>query len=163
MSAELTDHIYNGPQEIKLTRGYVTLVSPEDYEWLCIDRWHANVGPYQVRAIRFDYRQGRKQMLYMHRVIVKRMYPGLLRGEIDHIDRNPLNNIRENLRVVSHKENMRNTAKYGNRKGYCWNKRAKLYYVYLDQPDLPRINLGYTKTEEEAIARVAEARKNAGL
>ncbi len=59
--------------------------------------------------------------LYMHRLIM-----GSPVGmHVDHIDGNPLNNVRSNLRVCTHKENLRNcisrigTSKY---KGVHWSK-----------------------------------------
>lgn len=134
---------------IKLTQGYATLVDDEDYEMLSRVNWFANVG-LQVRAVRMVNRQ----MIYMHRQIT-----GAEVGqEVDHIDRNPLNNTRRNLRIVTHEENMQNTLRSLNKKGYCWNARARLYSVYLDRPGKSRKYLGYAKTEEEAIARLTEAR-----
>lgn len=142
-------------REIPLPRGYVAFVDDEDYPRLSKIRWQVCVSKWQVRAMRSI---GRAR-IYMHHDILDRL-PFRSDGlEVDHIDRNPLNNCKENLRLVTHTQNMRNTERHKNRKGYCYNKRAKLWCVYLDRPDKERIYLGYTKTEEEAIARVEEARR----
>ena len=53
-----------------------------------------------------------KSSYYVHRIIAKMFNLGELSGnEVDHIDRNPLNNIVDNLRVVSNEVNMRNFSK----------------------------------------------------
>lgn len=136
---------------IQLTRGYFALVDDEDFDRLCQWSWHANVGTYQVRAARMSMRQ----MVYMHHEILRIVGLGL---EIDHTDGNPLNNQKYNLNVVTHQQNMLNTKRHKERKGYCWNMRVSMYSCYLDMPGMKRKYLGYTKTEEEAIIRVREAR-----
>ena len=66
--------------------------------------------------------------------------------DIDHIDKNPSNNKRENLRAVNRKCNMRNT---GNRKtntsgvkGVRWFNRTKKWVVAITV-DSKNIHLGY--------------------
>ena len=75
------------------------------------------------------------------------------KNQIDHIDRDKLNNNIDNLRVVSHQQNMFNK----NCKGYCYIKKNNTYRVYI------MIN-GETKnytvyTEDEAILLRAELKK----
>jgi hypothetical protein len=53
---------------------------------------------------------------------------------------------------------MRNTNRHKHRVGYCYNKRARLWSVYLDEPGQKRRYLGYTKTIEEAQERVDKER-----
>lgn len=148
----MSDLIY----PIELTKGYVSWVDEEDFERINSFNWYANVN------LELDYiraaRSFNKQIIYMHHQVLEIM-PWELRGKvIDHKDRNPLNNWRDNLRITTQTINMRNTNRHLNRKGYCFNKRANLWFVYLDRPDQSRINLGYTKTEEQAIIKIAEAR-----
>lgn len=138
---------------IQLTRGYEAQVSPEDYERINSFNWSACVGA-QVRAVR----QSLRRTIYMQHEVLGIMPWELDGKQIDHIDRNTLNNRQENLRVVSRAENMRNTLRHQNRRGYCWHKRANLYLVYLDEPGKARKYLGYTKTEAEAQERVRLAR-----
>jgi len=138
---------------ITLTRGYQAQVSDEDYERINSMEWFACVGA-QIRAARMTQRQ----MVYMSHEVLEIM-PWNLNGKvIDHWDRNPLNNQKNNLRLVTQMVNMQNTARSENRKGYCYNFNSKSYCCYLDRPGRKRIYLGYAKTEAEAIARVAEAR-----
>ncbi len=102
-------------------------------------------------------------MIYIHHEVLGIM-PWELNGkEIDHIDGNPLNNCRENLRIVTHEENMRNSHRHIERIGYSYNEKARLWMVYLDMPGKKRKHLGYTKTKLEAEQRIAEARRREGL
>lgn len=140
-------------REIQLTRGFTAQVSDEDYDRINAFNWFASVGEHQVRAARMKNRQ----MIYMGHEVLQ--VKSCKQWEVDHRDKDTLNNQRDNLRIVTHKVNMQNTDRHLNRKGYCYNKRAGLYSVYLDMPNQKRRYLGYTKTETEAITRAKEARE----
>ena len=84
-------------KEIPLTRGKFALVDDEDYEWLSQWKWYCSTTGYAVRGCK-------NRILYMHREIAKTK-PGML---TDHINRNKLDNRKENLRFCSHRENMKN-------------------------------------------------------
>jgi hypothetical protein len=141
-------------KEIILTRGYKALVDDEDFDRINSFNWFATVNGLYVRASRMQMRR----MIYIQHQVLGIM-PWELNGkEIDHNDRNPLNNQRYNLVITTHTGNMRNTRRHIERKGYCFNHRAQLWSVYLDSPGLNRKYLGYTKTKEEAIQRIEEAR-----
>jgi hypothetical protein len=88
---------------IPLTRGKFAIVDAADYEWLSKHKWFANgnerTGFYAARWL------PNHKMLLMHRAI---MDPpkGMI---VDHINGNPLNDRRSNLRICSRKQNARNT------------------------------------------------------
>jgi hypothetical protein len=63
----------------------------------------------------------------IHRLIAKRLFPNIDTNicEVDHIDQNKFNNTRENLRYVTHSDNMRN--KIGRSDNYSTNIKG-LYH-----------------------------------
>ncbi len=71
----------------------------------------------------------------LHRLICERMLGRpLTRAEVvDHIDHNPLNNQRDNLRVCSQGQNILNQVKRYNslQKGYAFDPQRKKWKVYL--------------------------------
>jgi len=95
--------------KIALTQGRVAIVSAEDFDWLSQWKWcvRMKAWPYPIRsAVMAD---GRRFRISMHRAI---MTPpdGFL---VDHINGDPLDNRRENLRVCTQQQNM-------------WNCQSKL-------------------------------------
>jgi len=73
---------------------------------------------------------------------------------IDHIDRNPLNNRIENLRLVTHQENHFNT----NAKGFSFHKQRKKWQAEIRTSKI-RKYLGYFETEQEAREAYLNAKK----
>jgi hypothetical protein len=120
-------------KKIKLTKGKYALVDDADYEWLNQWKWHCADG-YAKRAIKKD---GKWRSLAMAREIL-----GAKDGEVcDHINRNPLNNMRKNLRIVTYSQNNMNRGC----RGYYLHKRTGLFQVKIS-----RKSFGYFKTERMA-------------
>jgi HNH endonuclease len=86
---------------IQLTKGKVTIVDDADYVWLSRWSWQLNSRGYAARTFRDN---GRQYTMRLHRLILNPL-PGF---EVDHINGDPLDNRRVNLRVVTHQENMMN-------------------------------------------------------
>lgn len=105
-------------KQIPLTKGKVTVVDDADYEELSRYKWHVAAEKYPARW----GRRGERHIVYMHRQI---MQPpdGM---EVDHIDGNTFNNLRSNLRVCTHAENIHNAKRPSNNKsgvkGVYFNK-----------------------------------------
>lgn len=72
----------------------------------------------------------------------------------DHINRNKLDNRKENLRIVSHLENNLNTDRIQKGKGYCFRKDRNKWMAYIGI-NYKLKTIGYFNTEKEA----KEARK----
>lgn len=93
---------------ISLTQGQYAMVDDADFSRVNALKWGATKIGGHYRASHSFNCNGRIGRIQMSRFIL-----GLDRGKktpylVDHIDRNPLNNQRSNLRLCSHSENMRN-------------------------------------------------------
>lgn len=78
----------------------------------------------------------------------------------DHIDRNPLNCRRNNLRPATQKQNARNRTKMKNNTsgvtGVCWDKRSCVWLATIGV-DYKNIRLGTFKNKDDAIRARLEA------
>lgn len=132
-------------RELPLTKGYVAIVDDEDYELLSQWKWSAKVGTNTVYAYRKYRKDGKQIPVPMHRQIMG--FPENL--EVDHIDRNGLNNQRANLRLATHRQNAYNAKPRKNKSGYrgvTWyapyekwvavimNRGKKHFLGYFDDP-----------------------------
>ena len=100
---------------------------------------------------------------FLHRLIYMYHHGHLTQGmDIDHIDGNPANNRIENLREITHSQNLMNAKIHKNNKtgikGVCFLRKAKKYQVRL-AINGKDIYLGCYTTLEEAKAVVKEARE----
>lgn len=90
-------------KQIQLTKGYVALVDPADYERVARFPWHVEFSsgkPYAVYRLR-----GKR--VWMHRMIANT--PDGMRT--DHEDGDTLNNRRNNLRAANASQNAANSGK----------------------------------------------------
>ena len=82
--------------------------------------------------------------------------------QLDHIDRNTLNNRIENLRAASASKNMMNRKMFTSNTSGCpgvsWHKLQKKWMAYVNV-DKKRKNLGYFLDLDDAIKVSTEARK----
>jgi len=128
------------------------IVDDEDYIKLSKFKWFYNKG-YAIRTL---IKNKNKKIIKMHREVM-----GALNHTkpIDHIDRNPLNNTKNNLRFCTYFENSRNTGIYKNNtsgfKGVYWHKNRKKWQSSVIKNG-KWINLGIFEDKNLAI----EARKN---
>lgn len=114
-------------KEIPLTQGKVALVDDEDYEWLSQFNWYAQPLPVKMYARKVIRVSGKKRTIGMHRFILGLEYGD--KRKVDHIDRNPLNNQRSNLRLATALQNAANRglsiANTSGYKGVDWNPKTK--------------------------------------
>jgi hypothetical protein len=137
---------------IKLTKGQRAKVDDKDYDYLMQWKWLCNNG-YAARGVHIGYYPNKKprcKLLYMHREIIQ--VPSEL--DVDHVDRDRLNNQRINLRACTSSQNCCNQkkhfdAKSSKYKGVHWNKHHKRWRVKLVVSG-KRFDIGAYKTEEEA-------------
>lgn len=130
---------------ISLTKGKVALVDDEDYERVNVFKWLYNNG-YASRVV-YHKRKGKK--IKMSRFIMNVIDKNII---IDHKDRNPLNNQKNNLRRCTtpqnninrgHKKNAKSTSKY---RGVSYIKRDNIFLccIYFNRK---KHHIGHFKTE----------------
>lgn len=148
--------------KIRLTKGAVALVDEKDFEVLTRWRWCLANGR-AARSVHLGRPNGKKKSktVLMHREI---MNPpdGL---EVDHKNRDPLDNRRENLRLVTHSQNMFNTSpRSGLRKSKFPGVRKRHgHWSAQMQKANKKVHIGTFDTEELAhIAVVEWSLKNHG-
>ena len=119
----------------RITGGEV-LIDKEDYQLVSTLKWHIGDTGYAVwRGVK----DGKKQTIRMHRLITS-----CPKGKIvDHINHNPLDNRRSNLRICTHSDNMRNKKDQG--RGYNWHKQNSSWSV-----ETFGFRMSGFKTEKEA-------------
>lgn len=151
-------------RRIPLSRGLFALVDDCDFEWASQFKWHARQSSagtprfYAQRNVLLP--SGKRSMRYMHRELL-----GALPGqEVDHKDRDRLNNRRDNLRFCSRSQNNANSGKRRNAvssrfKGVTWESRRK-HWVAQIQVRGKHFFLGSFASEKRAAAAYATAAQN---
>ena len=137
--------------EILLSKKQITIVDDDLFEELNQYNWYASEtkgGFYAARRKTFSYRNNK--IVYMHREILN---CSSLVYEVDHINRNTLDNRKENLRLVLHIKNMQNRKENKNTtsiyRGVHWNKRSNKWTVQITSDGMTYC-LGNFASEREA-------------
>ena len=94
-------------KKIPLTRGKYAVVDATDYERISKHKWHYMTAGYAGRDVHISYIDGfqKKKKVYMHRDVLNESDES-----IDHINRDKLDNRRENLRTCSQSVNVQNAS-----------------------------------------------------
>ena len=137
-------------KKIKLTKGKFALVDDSDFEWINQWHWYLSDKGYAIREFK-------GKPINMHRLI-NNTPKGL---ETDHINRNRIDNRRENLRTVTKSQNatfLRSIGKNNTsgRIGVYWRKERKKWRVQISI-NKKYIYLGHFNDIKEAMT----VRKNA--
>lgn len=132
-------------------------VSAADFVWLNDFRWNLLRGGY---AYRREYSGGGPGVVvYMHRVIM-----GLQSGDgrqVDHMNRDKLDNRRRNLRIVLRSQQAHNMMRVGNFtskfRGVSWDARTKRWEAYVHRGGR-KFHIGRFEVEEDAAAAARASR-----
>ena len=126
---------------IPLSQGKIALVDDGDYEGLMKHKWSATNHGHTFYAIRHERVDGKQVSILMHRQIL-----GCNRGQqVDHRDRDGLNNTRANIRPCSASQNHMNTMWGRGKSGYrgvIWDKRGGVWVVRVKLNGRQK-NIGY--------------------
>lgn len=140
-------------------QGHSALVNDSDYETLNNYTWHLGNNGYVKTFV-----GGRKNLkcLLMHRLIMNPPDD----HEVDHISGDPLDNRRENLRIVTRSQNARNLRRHkqfsSRFKGVGWNARRSIWEVKLTLNGRSIYSGQFTSELEAAHAYNAAAIKHFG-
>jgi hypothetical protein len=136
---------------VPLSQGLHAIIDAEDAEFIGQWNWSAKRGTntfYAVRTITIS--PEKQKVLRMHRIIIDAK-EGL---EVDHINRNGIDNRRSNLRLVTHQENAYNVGLFKSNSsgatGVYWDKNRNKWQAKIKK-DQKNIFLGRFETKEEAI------------
>ena len=147
--------------EIKLTKGKVAIVDEKNADLARLNWYYAN--GYARRNIPGD--NGKQKQEFLHRVVYERKIGRELRPgeEVDHIDRNTVDDRRENLRLATSSQNQANRGKpkgtcSSKYKGVCWHKPTKKWRARI-KVDGKLIHLGLFIEEFEAALAYDRAAK----
>lgn len=118
----------DGTAIIPLTKGLVTVIDQQDTDLGAV-LWVAQSSSGHIYAARGVRNGGRWTLEYLHRVVLARALGRPLRPgeEVDHIDGNPLNNRRSNLRLANRAQNKQNSRARSSSgyKGVTWDKQRR--------------------------------------
>lgn len=134
------------------------LVDDEDYERIVKWHWSLTGGGYLKRQRKVDNHVRKFRYESMHRLVMGMDYGD--KRHVDHINGDPLDNRKCNLRICEPIENWRsckrrkdNTSGY---KGVSWSKSNKKWNARIKHEG-KRISLGYFVTPEAAHAAYCKA------
>ena len=117
-------------KQILLTKNQIAIVDDRDYESISQYKWYALKGKNSFYACRRCSQQNKN--IYMHRLL---MNVNDSKIKIDHINRNGLDNRKNNLRICTNSQNQGNRKKRkicsSKFKGVCWDKNRKKWIVYI--------------------------------
>ncbi len=145
-------------REIVMSNGSVVLVDDADYPALSQYKWKPNLAGYAYRNVK---RNGKSKKLFMHHVIL----PPAEGMETDHINRNHLDNRRENLRNVPAWKNAHNRRTRPSQSGLrgVFVPKGRKRWVAVIYVNKKKHFLGSFETQQEAINARSAAAQSFGV
>jgi hypothetical protein len=130
------------------------------HEELARYRWNFNANGYAWRNPT-GQRQGVRGVIFLHRVVYEHYFGAIPSGMvIDHIDRNPLNNLPSNLRISTHSRNSANRGRNRNNtsgySGVAWCEKPRRWRARL-MVERRHVYLGYFAEAQDAALAVNDA------
>lgn len=140
-------------------KGKYVIVDDIDYEWLNNYKWHYCRDGYAYLSL-YDKRTKLSKHVSLHRFILN----APKEKEVDHINRNKLDNRRLNLRIVTSQQNnwnlnlpKHNTSGYMGVSIFVGNKINKKWRARIKKNG-KEISLGYFYTKEDAYKAYMKAK-----
>jgi hypothetical protein len=130
----------------------------EDYDKIKDYCWYKNSNGYIVSNANVD--NTKKGICFLHKVVME--HPKHSKTVIDHIDRNPTNNRKSNLRITTQGKNCINKGTQSNNTsgytGVSWNEHLHKWTAYIGYNNKTHI-LGYYELKQDAIQAREKAEK----
>jgi len=140
-------------KEIKLTKGMVALVDDEDYERVGQYSWHVKMPCNVWYAYHLFHLDSGYYLCSMHRFILKLPVGKSGVSPVDHLDRNGLNNQKENLRICTPQENRANAPGCnGKYKGVTFRSNKNTWRASVEVCGRSHEKCGFSTAEEAARA-----------
>ena len=136
--------------KVLLNDGSAMIDSPADGDLATSCKW-SNRGGYAVTNYRIGGRKGIQKKRTFHRLVMERVVgrPLLHLEQVDHANRNALDNRRENLRIATHGQNLAN-RRYDSSTGYRGVYQPPASFIAAIKSEHTRIYIGSFQTVEEA-------------
>lgn len=134
------------------------LVDAEDFESLAEHRWRISNWGYAVRSVPQSRRRAEPSVVLMHRQIMG--LQGGDRREVEHRNRDKLDNRRANLRVLTRKHGQNLTPRTdgtSRHRGVCWNTQRGQWMAYVHLRGRCH-HFGFFDDEDEAAAAAVAGR-----
>ncbi len=148
-------------KQIPLTQGKIALVGDRDYARVAKHKWYALRDKNGRRYARSNVplpQSGGQRNIKMHRLILDLLEQPQV--EVDHRNRDGLDNRRCNLRRANRKDNMGNRQRNCNNtsgvKGVTWHKAGGAWCAKIGRAG-KRIHLGLFSTKQKAAAAYRHA------
>jgi len=150
--------------EVPLTQGRVALIDDEDAERVLAYKWHAwwcakGGRWYAMRTVQVGKL---RRCVRLHRFIVNAP-DGV---QVDHIDRDSLNNRRSNLRFATHGQNQTNKKRHRTNKtgfkGVYWHKAKRTFVAQVRCGGVTYSLVGFNTAQDAARARDMLAKRYHG-
>jgi len=96
---------------IPLTQGREAIVDDCDYEYLMQWKWQFHARKSTGYAKRIGFVSGKRQRIFMHRLVAERSGLNARDKDVDHVDGSGVNNQRNNLRIATRGQNNVNSKR----------------------------------------------------
>ena len=124
------------------------------YTWFA--KYNKPIDDYYAAASEYIPELGHSRPIHLHQFIMETRD-----NHVDHINHNPRDNRKENLRVILPNENLKNreTKNRNNKSGYrnvCWEKKSKRWIVQLQVNGKNTVLKKFKEDELEEAGKYAE-------
>lgn len=144
-----------------MVKGNEVKVDDEDFEYLNQWKWQINKGyATRIHHIAVIDRKQKVRLMSMHREVLRNNGLEIEGFDIDHINRDRLDNRKENLRIATRSQNNMNSKIPVNNtsgfKGVSWHKQNKKWYARISVNRKVH-RLGFFSDKMEAVKKYDQA------